>query len=188
MQRPWALWEESWASSSSYPLCDCLLSSVPKCLQLGCLFSPSRDSLGVYPVVSILGTLIDFSHSTMASTTPDTSTLPTPICDASCGVWVSSGLFLLHCVLFQPILVSIAIPSFLEYKDSEMSTFHNTANASWKITVIWTLCKMTCCFWAIQNHVFWRIFMAIFQHSSKPIIPRKRLFGLLFCFTFIFRT
>lgn len=44
-QCPWALWEESWASSASCPLCDCLFTSAPKCLQLGCLFSPSRDSV-----------------------------------------------------------------------------------------------------------------------------------------------
>lgn len=44
-QYPWALWEESWTSSSSCPLCDCLLTSVPKRLKLGYLFSPSRDSV-----------------------------------------------------------------------------------------------------------------------------------------------
>lgn len=75
-QYPWALWEESWASSSSRPLCDCLLTSVPFLSFQGLCSTPKALE------VPILETCIDFSHSTMASTIPDTSVMP----HVGCGV------------------------------------------------------------------------------------------------------
>lgn len=52
----------------------------PFSLLPGTLWYP--EALGVYPEVPILETCIDFSHSTMASTVPDTSVMP----HVGCGV------------------------------------------------------------------------------------------------------